>query len=256
MTNRKLYILVVLSILATACSTSRTIDLGDVETKRLITPDEIFNQDLKSPEVKNKKLMVKDKVKIKKDINEELKEKRQKIDVIKEAKVISEVKAEDFNNLKVKENEVKELTDIKESVDEKLVEVAKSVELVEDKVVVPAEYITLMSERLLNKVLNEADLLNKNIYVMEVKTLAIDLPETAKNSRYHIEEIIKNSDGYKLAGLLDRADYYIQPEIGVLDVEKDFNVYQYRLDLFNKKGDKVGSWSDVIRKSVGDNSWW
>ena len=245
----KIYSLVLLAFVITACSTSRTIDLGDVETKRLITPDEIFDKELKSPEVSNVTYENRPNIAKKlKPINESVSNEPTIIDLeddIVVDKIINNAKSDDFNQLAVE----KEIT--VSDVDSDVL-----YEVVEAKDVVPAQYITLLSERLLNKMLNEADLTNKNLYIMEVKTLAKNLPETSKNSRYHLEKIIKNASAYKLAGFLDKADYYIQPEVNILNLKKENLVYQYKLDLFNKKGDKVGSWSDVIRKSVGDSSWW
>jgi len=246
MTNKKRCGLVTLAMLMSACSISRTIDLGDVETKKLLTPDEVFYNDLKSPE--NKKT---EKLKPINSVENIKVSEKQKEQTFKAVEVIRKTKESNFNNLKIEE----EVIAVEEDENVKAEELKTIVE-VKKKIEIPAQYITLISERLLNQILNETSLMNKNLYVMEVKTLASELPQTTKNSRKHLEKIIQNAEKYNLAGLLDQADFYIQPEVNALNIEDKYDIYQYKLDLFNKKGDKVGSWSDVIRKSVGDDTWW
>ena len=123
---------------------------------------------------------------------------------------------------------------------------------------------SIIASRATNKMLDQtADVYEKPIspklYVMQVKKTGIDhVPDGFFYSRQVTKEIIDGSKTFTLVNNRDEADYLLEVVVNHLSIQDiPGNALQYKMILYDKNNNEVGSWTESIRQVQNDDrSWW
>lgn len=123
---------------------------------------------------------------------------------------------------------------------------------------------SVIAARVTNKMLDQTTEIYEKafppkLYIMQIKKAGVEhIPDGFYYSRQVTRDIIKGSKTFTLVNTRDEADYHLDIIVSRLNVQNiPGNILQYKMTLFDKGGNEVGSWMESIRQVQNDDrSWW
>lgn len=123
------------------------------------------------------------------------------------------------------------------------------------------EAYAIAATRATNRLLDETggfyeDNAESFIYVADLKKADRQLPDGVYNAARATKKIIENSRTFKVVNDLEEADYILEPVIDNAGTPEE-PILVYKLVLFDTDNNKVGQWTETLRRVRNDDgSWW
>lgn len=123
------------------------------------------------------------------------------------------------------------------------------------------EAYAIAATRATNRMLDESGSFYEDngssfIYVADLKKADRQMPDGVYNAARATKKIIENSRTFKVVNNLEEADYILEPVIDNAGTPEE-PVLVYKLVLFDTDNNKVGQWTETLRRVRNDDrSWW
>lgn len=123
---------------------------------------------------------------------------------------------------------------------------------------------SVVAARVTNKMLDQTTeiyerALPPKLYIMQIKKAGVEhIPDGFFYSRQVTKEIIEGSKTFVPVNTREEADYVLDIVVSRLNVKNvPGTVLQYKMTMFDKGNNEVGSWTEAIRQVQNDDrSWW